>query len=247
MKILIASPSYDGSVRKEYMQSVMALTDYFRQAGIAWEIMLEPATLLHVMRSVMASKVLLDDTFTHLLFVDTDMGFAVAAVQKLIEAKKDVIGCAYPYRTIPLHETITHKEGQTFRQAISEAVPYNIKFPPGTKTLDIKNGMCEVISIGTGLLLVSRVALQTLKDAPSVGKFRTSFPYTQWYSGSHYHGFFDHVLVDEAYMSEDYSFCHRWINECQGKIYAVVDHEIMHVGPVPVLGRYVDRLKSGRL
>jgi hypothetical protein len=246
MKILIASPSYDGSVRKEYMQSVMALTDYFRQTGIAWDIMLEPATLLHVMRSVMASKVLLDDTFTHVLFVDTDMGFAVAAVQKLIDARQDVIGCAYPYRTIPLHETLK-KEGQTFRQAISEAAPYSIKFPPGTKTLDIKNGMCEVISIGTGLLMISRQALQTLQEAPSVGKFRTGFPYTQWYSGSHYYGFFDHVLVDEAYLSEDYSFCYRWINECQGKIYAVVDHEIMHVGPIPVLGRYVDRLKAGKL
>ncbi|NVO07928.1 MAG: hypothetical protein HXX19_19290 [Rhodoferax sp.] len=246
MKILIASPSYDGAVRKEYMQSVMALTDYFRQAGIAWELMLEPATLLHVMRSVMASKVLIDESFTHLLFVDTDMGFAVSAVQKLIDAKKDVIGCAYPYRTIPLHESIK-KDSQTLRQAISEAVPYSIKFPPGTQTLDVKNGLCEVISIGTGLLLISRETLQTLKDAPSVGRFRTGFPYTQWYSGSHYHGFFDHVLVDEAYMSEDYSFCHRWVNECRGKIFAVVDHEIMHVGPVPVLGRYVDRLKSGKL
>jgi hypothetical protein len=174
------------------------------------------------------------------------MCFAVATVQKLIEARKDVIGCAYPYRTIPLHESVG-QAGQTLRQSISEAVPYSIKFPPGTQSLDIRNGVCEVLSIGAGLLLIAREALQTLKDAPSVGRFRTGFPYTQWYSGSHYYGFFDHVLVDEAHLSEDYSFCHRWTTDCKGKIYAVVDQEIMHVGPVPVLGRYVDRLKTGTL
>lgn len=246
MKILIASPSYDGAVRMEYMRSIMTLTEHFGRAGVAWDLILEPATLLHVMRSVMASKLLLDDSYTHLLFVDTDMGFDTSAVQKLIDANRDVIGCAYPYRTIPLHETVKNAE-QTFRQAISEAAPYNVRFAAGTKTVDVKSGICEVASIGAGLLLISRAALQSLTNRAGVGKYKVGFPYNQWYGGSHYYGFFDYVLADGAYMSEDYSFCHRWINDCQGKIYAIVDQEIMHIGPVPVLGRYMDRLKAGKL
>jgi hypothetical protein len=50
VKILIATPSYEGSVRKEYMQSIMRPTDYYRQAGIAWEMILESSTMLHEVR-----------------------------------------------------------------------------------------------------------------------------------------------------------------------------------------------------
>ncbi len=244
--ILIASPTYDGSVRKEYMQSIMQLTDYFRQTGIQWDMFLEPATVLHIMRSVMASKALLDENVTHLLFVDTDMGFTVAAVAKLIESGKDVVGCAYPYRTVPLHLPVTGP-CDSFRQAISEVVPYAIRFPPGLSSIEVDNGMCEVVSIGTGLLLISTKALQTMVDRGAVERYTTGFPYNQWYSGASYYGFFDHIKIDGSYIGEDYSFCHRWTTACDGKIFANVDSEIMHIGNLPVIGRYIDRLKTGAI
>jgi hypothetical protein len=134
MKILIASPSYDGLVRVEYMKSIMVLTNYLEKANIKWELLTESSTLLHVMRSVMASKAMMDEGYTHLLFVDTDMGFPVSAVQKMIDADKEVIGCAYPYRSIPLHEEIPSGP-KTFRTAISEAVPYALRLLPGQKKL----------------------------------------------------------------------------------------------------------------
>lgn len=246
MKILIASPTYDGNVRKEYMQSIMALTDYFRQAAIAWEMVMEPATLLHVMRSVMATKALTDKDITHILFVDTDMGFQVSAVKKLIEASKEIIGCAYPYRTIPLHEKIA-KPDLTFRQAIAQSVPYAVHFPRGAKTLNIVDGVVEVSGLGTGLMLISKATLQTMVERKCVEAFANGFPYNQWYRQAQYYGFFDYVKVDGAYIGEDYSFCHRWIHGCEGKIYAVVNEEIMHVGPTPIVGRYSDRLRSGKI
>ena len=243
---MIASPTYDGSVRKEYMQSILHMTDYFRSEGIAFELLLEPATVLHVMRSVMASKALRDEDITHLLFVDTDMGFPVDAVRKLIRSGKDVIGCACPFRTIPLHDTVS-QSGGSFRKAISEILPYALKFPPGTATIDIAGGICEVTGIGTGLLLISKQALKIMQDKGGLGTFAARFPYSQWYSGETYFGFFEHVIVDGAYLGEDYSFCHRRTESCGGKVYALVDEEIMHIGPLPVLGRYIDKLKAGKL
>jgi hypothetical protein len=55
------------------------------------------------------------------------------------------------------------------------------------------------------------------------------------------------LVVDGQYLGEDYSFCKRWIEVCGGQIYAVVDQEIFHVGPMPVIGRYVDKLKAGKV
>ena len=245
MKILIASPSYDGSVRHEYMRSIMVLTDYFKQAGIEWDMMLEPATLLHVMRSVMASRALNEPDITHLLFIDTDMAFAVTAVQRLIDARKDIIGCAYPYRTIPLHENIA-KAGMPFRKAISEVLPYAVQFAPGQTEMKIVNGVCEVQSIGTGLLLIDKRVLATMVKKGCVGSFSAGFPYTQWYKYAEYFGFFDYIVENRQYLGEDYSFCKRWTEQCRGKIHAVVNEEIGHVGNITVLGRYEDKLRSGR-
>jgi hypothetical protein len=245
MRILIATPTYDGSVRKEYMRSVFDLVEYFNRQEIAWELFLEPATLLHVMRSVMASKALAED-FTHILFIDADIGFSISAVKKLLDAKKDVIGCAYPYRSIPLHEEALNSN-ISFRKAISQILPYAVKFSPGTKKIDITNSICEVSAIGTGLLLISKNALDSMVNASSVEQFTTHFPYTQWFKGASYYGFFEYVSIDGVHLGEDYSFCQRWTNLCKGKIYAVVDEEIMHIGPVPILGKFMDKLSSGKI
>jgi hypothetical protein len=245
IRILIATPTYDGSVRKEYMRSFIELTSYLDLQKIEWELFLEPATLLHVMRSVMASKALAEG-FTHILFIDADIGFAVSAVKKLINAKKAIIGCAYPYRTIPLHEDVKTKD-ISFMKAISQILPYAVKFAPETTTINVKNGICQVAGIGTGLLLISKEALQTMVDAKCVEKYKNSFPYNQWFKGDVYYGFFEHVSIDGVHLGEDYSFCHRWSKHCNGEIYAVIDEAIMHIGPLPVLGRYIDRIKSSGL
>lgn len=246
MKILIASPSYDGSVRKEYMRAVMDLTHAFDGSGIRWELLIESATVLHTMRSVMASKALMDDGFTHLLFLDTDMGFAPRAVQKLLEAGQEVVGCAYPYRTIPLHQKPEMLD-KTLRQVIAESVPYAVRFAPGTRDVQVVDGLCEVAGLGTGLMLIARGALQKLVDAGAVERYRVGFPYGQFHRHPHYYGFFDHWVENGTILGEDYSFCQRWTSRCQGKIHAVVSEEVMHVGALPVLGRYSDRLRTGKL
>ena len=245
MKILIASPTYDGTVRKEYMRSIMAATAWLDSRKIAWEWLIESSTILSVMRSVMASKALMDGGFSHILFVDTDMGFSVDAIRKLIEADKPVVGCAYPYRTVPLDDAVEGPH-RSIRSLISQAVPYAIGFPAGLSNLKVDKGLCEADSIGTGLLLISTEALAAMVRQGSAEAFRTAFPYSQWHHHAEYHGFFHHLTLDGAVLGEDYSFCHRWRAGCQGTIHAIVDEEIFHIGPLPVIGRYVDRLKAGK-
>lgn len=245
MKILIASPTYDGSVRKEYMRSIMAATAWLDARKIAWEWLIESSTILSVMRSVMASKALMDGGFSHILFVDTDMGFGVNAVRKLVEADKPVVGCAYPYRTVPLDDAVIGPHA-SIRSLISQSAPYAVHLPEGVSELKVHNGLCEAASIGTGLLLIRTEALAEMVRRGVAEPFRTAFPYSQWHGHETYSGFFHHITLDGAILGEDYSFCHRWRVECQGTIHAVVDEEIFHIGPLPVIGRYVDRLKAGK-
>ena len=243
-RILIASPTYDGAVRVEFMRAIMLLTAAFRQAGVGCELVMEQATQLHVMRSVMASRALRDG-FSHVLFVDTDMGFAPSAVLRMLAADKPVIGCAYPYRSLPLHVPVT-AQGATLRQVVGENVPYAVWFPEGTTTFEVVEGLCEVEAIGAGLLLVRCDALAAMAENGVARAYRTSFPYSQWYAHAEYHGFFEHRLHEGAYLGEDLSFCRAW-RESGGTIHALCDEEVMHVGAVPVVGRYFDRLLTGKL
>lgn len=230
-----------------------AATEALRQRGICWELLLEPATLLHTMRSVMASLVLENLQYSHLLFVDTDLEFQPASVLKMLDAEREVIGCVYPYRTIPLHETVGSAD-RTLRQVIAAKVPYAVTLADGTTNLDVVNGICEVASIGTGLLLIRRTALEALAASGRISRFLTTFPYSQWYPHSHYHGFYSHLQADGCDYGEDYSFCRRWRDVCNGRIHALVSRihalvsdEVGHIGPLPVLGRYLEPLQSGQV
>ena len=60
-------------------------------------------------------------------------------------------------------------------------------------------------------------------------------------------GFFDPVFSAEMnrYLSEDLSFCDRWINQCGGEVWAKVDRKIGHIGMQMFAGNYMDRLRTG--
>ena len=56
-----------------------------------------------------------------------------------------------------------------------------------------------------------------------------------------YYNFFDtiHDKKTQTYMGEDFGFCKLW-TDIGGKIFAVVDEYIMHVGEHQYIGRYMD-------
>ena len=44
------------------------------------------------------------------------------------------------------------------------------------------------------------------------------------------YGFFSKVRVGDILLSEDFSFCHRWVNECAGEIWCKIDSYARHLG-----------------
>ena len=243
-KLLIATPSYDGNVRREYMRSVFTLCRTLEGMGVQTEMMIEPATMLHTMRSVMASVVLNDPGYSHLLFIDADMEFPPSAVTRMLGAGEPVIGCAYPYRTVPYYAAPGTAE--TVKEAIEINVPFAVRFPPDVRNVSIDKGFADVASVGTGLMLIARGALETLAGSGRIARYRVGFPYAQYYKHSHYHGFFDHLIEDDMALGEDYSFCRRW-QQAGGSIRALVDVEIVHHGHVAIPGRYITKLKAGKI
>jgi hypothetical protein len=64
--------------------------------------------------------------------------------------------------------------------------------------------------------------------------------------GPFYDFFGDIVLEDGDSLSEDYSFCRRWLTMPGNEIWAVVDEPIGHVGDIIYSAPYINRLLQGK-
>ena len=49
----------------------------------------------------------LEDNYTHLMFIDSDMGFHYETILKLLNFDKPIVGCTYPVKKINWHRRST--------------------------------------------------------------------------------------------------------------------------------------------
>lgn len=89
-KVLIATPCFDGAVRDEYLLSLLQLREQ-----LDFDLFLIPGIhFVDTARDVAAAKFLSSDA-EYLFFIDSDLGWDVSAVVRMVESGKDVIGGAY--------------------------------------------------------------------------------------------------------------------------------------------------------
>ena len=100
MKVAIATPTHDGNVTYEYLHSIRALESDFRKNQIQSSLTTLVGTTLAFARNTFASIVMNDKSYTHLLFVDADMGFMPEAVNEADPLGHAVTGCIYPTRQL---------------------------------------------------------------------------------------------------------------------------------------------------
>src|SRR5438552_171539 len=96
-ELLIAIPTYGGSVKTGCLSSVYSLGVQLTAANIKAPLALMDSADIVTARNVLASA-LLTQGATHILFVDSDMQFDPSTVAKMIKADEPIIGCVYPRR-----------------------------------------------------------------------------------------------------------------------------------------------------
>lgn len=144
MKILIATPCYDGTVHLVYMNTILELLELCEANDIETAHMTIEGSLIETARNMMAARVINDKSFTHLLFIDSDMGFSVDTMKTLLQnSDLDVLGVASPRKEI--------KFGHNVSGALGE-----LDSPrEGIKTCD---------AVGTGIMLIRRRVLDALAE-----------------------------------------------------------------------------------
>lgn len=142
--VFVATPVYDGKLAHQYLSSYMqSFTDCMRGDIVIAPEFAVAFSLVQYARNWLIYQFLQEPLFTHLMWIDSDLGWQPDAIRRLVQSGKDVIGGSY-----------------TTKSPTKPIYPFVACGP-----VDEKTGIQEVSSLPGGFLLMSRKAVQALADA----------------------------------------------------------------------------------
>lgn len=183
-------------------------------------------SLIHKTRNLLTHSFLKSDC-THLLFIDSDIGFKPDQIIKMMKAEGDVVCGIYPKKNIRWDFVeAAVKDGVPVPELHKHAVEY--LFIP--EDADADSELIEVQRAATGMMLISRKVFEELSDkVPSFvlednleNVFQVNEEIKEYFFTS----------IDEqtkVYLHEDFNFCKLWIKN-GGKIHAASWVELNHSG-----------------
>ena len=99
--IYLAAPCYGGQLNIYFVKSILALQAACRERGIGLHIELMGGdALITRARSRLAAQFLAHPQATHLLFIDSDIGFLPMNVFRLLESGKEMVAAVCPLKQI---------------------------------------------------------------------------------------------------------------------------------------------------
>jgi hypothetical protein len=265
MKIMIATPAYGGEVTTTYCDTLIWLYDHFRDKHphIRFQHKFLSLSVLPFMRNLYASLVLQDESYTHLLFVDADMGFAPSLIEHMIAADKPVVGSMAPHRKFDLAKyyalrdqiadpTVARLVAMDYVNAGSILFDGAAAKPGETRSIEnlTIDGPCiRVSKTGAGVLLIHRSALERLKERyPELWCTHIADTYANFGLTKGVLQCFEPMPNEHGlYGGEDAAFCRRWVEGCGGEIWSVVTETIVHVGTEKYVGNFLTKLQHGRV
>ena len=264
MKIMIATPAYGGQVTTTYCDTLVGLYGHFRDKHpeITLEHKFLSLSVLPFMRNLYASLVMQDESFTHLLFVDGDMGFAPSLIERMLDADKPVVGAAYPYRRFDLAKFYA-LGGEIADPAVARLVAIDYVNAGSIDFLSdgsddesaradnlVTDGPCiRVRRAGTGVLLIKREVFDAIRERyPELWCERIEHTYANFGLTKGVLQCFEPMPIEHGhYGGEDIAFCQRWVEVSGVEFWSVVTETIVHVGPEKYTGHFLTKLQHGRV
>jgi hypothetical protein len=228
-KLLIGTPCYNGAVTMQYMSSMLRLQQMLAQERSEFSLaMTGSESLITRARNFIVSQFLGRPQFTHLLFIDADIGFDPAVVSRYIKADKDIVAGIYPIKGLDLDAI----RGLNPGQSVATTLHYAVKLQDGE--VPNSDGFAKAEYAATGFMLIRRNVLEKMAAKHPELKYQHSFTGDKAATPddvSHLYALFDTSLDRDQglYLPEDYTFCKRW-RVMGGEIWVDVRSKFTHVG-----------------
>lgn len=263
-KIYIGTPCYGGQCFAGYVASLLQTQTHLKSLNppVSFETcFLTNESLITRGRNTIVAKFLNDKSFTHLLFIDADISWHPATVEKLLKANVDIVGAIYPkkgYTWSNLSKVLpnmisSNEAGKVEFKDINDKMEAYIKANLMSYTMNystnrqVKNNLLEVKHIGTGFMMIKREVLERMCAKFTECKYDDDINILDENENKHLYSLFDCDISMGSdnklhYLSEDYLFCKRWI-DMGGQIFAEVTSPLTHTGTHSFQGHYLASLR----
>lgn len=240
--ILVATPCYGNQLCTNYFESVMALKDMAQSVGIRITVKtIGNESLITRARNFFINMFLTNKEYTHLLFIDADIGFDPRNILRMLNSGRDIAVCPYPKKGINW-ERIQElaKKPDMFPDLLQTlSASYVVNFLGGEAKME--GGFIQCAYGGTGCMMIQRKVVDKLvedyqytKYTNDVGGYDADIT-----SKDNFYTLFDCFICPQSnrYLSEDYAFCDRAIKS-GFTIWADLNAHITHLGSHPFLGHF---------
>ena len=248
-KIMVCTPCHS-EVSMHYCQSVLMFQQQCLKNNILVSFTMLKSSLVTQGRNLCVSDFLNHKhNYEYLLFIDSDIDFEYKTIMRMIEADKDIISCPYPLKNYNfdkvwkrMHETDMVKNKEDL---LSNGLMFPMKVKD-KKNITVEKGIIEVTHAPTGCMLIKRdVVNKMIKNHPELEIFQPTMINGKEVKRENFYNLFDtlHEPDTKRYFGEDFGFCQRWTN-MGGKVHALIDEHINHVGEFSYKGCFFDELLS---
>jgi len=238
--LFIAIPT-PGMIQIETTLSLCGLVANLSSRGVAHEVHYFASADIVYSRNRLAAAFLAARKCSHILFIDSDMAFDPGIVDDLATRNAEFAACDYPRRTVDFEVfrkavEADYELGSERRTSTADLLARTAKYTFRTKAFDGSpwpfvqhEGFLSVPGVGLGLALVSRTVFERMIAAGVVDAVAPDPPK---YPAETSFGFFERArdLCSPGWLSEDLSFCRRWVVDCGGEIWIKQDTPIRHIG-----------------
>lgn len=243
---LIAVPCYDQQVTEPFFMSSIKMAMGFKEIGINFAISTISDSLINRARNNLVAKFLSNSEFTHLMFIDADIGFDYEDIVKMLWHDKDVITGSYPIKSINWEKVEKLvKAGTPTGSLMPKSLRYVINpVKDRTGEVVVDNGALNIYDAGTGFMLIKReVFMRMIEEYPHL-KFKDDTGSLSQEEKKWTYAFFDSYIDDDGrYLSEDYGFCRYW-QKIGGTIWVDPSIDMLHLGRMRYEGRMLDYLET---
>lgn len=233
--LFVATPMYGGVCHGTYTVGMIKMSGVLgrEKMNFTYAMMMNESLITRARDSL--AHDFLDTHCTHLMFIDSDIGFDPEDIVKMVHADKDIICGLYPKKEInwievsnAVQQGVPPQELHNYTGAfVVNALNYEDKELRGTvgTPLEISNG-------GTGFMLIKREVLEKLSETVPEYNSDMFFIIDTQPKQKIIKQFFNTSIDKSAgnrLLSEDYHFC-KIAREAGFKVWAAPWAELTHTG-----------------
>ena len=239
-KLFVATPMYGGQCAGMYARSIADLSAFCAKHEIPLQLYyLFNESLITRARNYCCDEFMRSDA-THLMFIDSDIGFNPQDVIALLamqsdDSPYDVIGGPYPKKCISwekiklaVDKGVADEDPNVLEKYVGDYV-----FNPKGDQKEIPLGEpVEVLEIGTGFMMIRKETFRKYAAAFPKQSYKPDHVRTEHFDGSReIMAYFDCIIDPESkrYLSEDYNFCYH-AQKAGMKVWFCPWMQMQHVG-----------------